>query len=186
MQNAAIISLVLVGIAVGLFFAVIDPSYARIQELRVRDAELSRARENARSFQEDLENRRIAYETVLNVPEQGAKLMKLLPDVIDTTRLILTLEDIATDRDVSIFDVLVNEGSGSTPISTHVGVTRLAFRISGSYGDLFAFMRDLEQSVRLVDVEYWALTPPSDEVYRSSTDPNYTFDLEIATYWLRP
>lgn len=192
MQSSALISLVLVAVSIGLYFWLIDPTYARIQELTARDADLSEAVDSAKSFFNTLEDKRARYRAASEDPDRGGRLFQLLPDTIDTTRLILTVEDIGLENEISISNVAVSESEDPFPSpapeaqgSANIGSTLLTFNAEGTYDDLFEFIRDLERSIRLIEVRELRITPPEDEVLAISPDSNYTFELTIATFWFR-
>ena len=190
MNGPMIVSLALILISVGLYFAVIDPAYTRVQELSVRSADLTEAVDSAKSFFNTLEDKRARYQAARDDPERGGRLRELLPDAIDNTRLMLTIEDIGTRNAVSISDVSADaagmgERLGGTD-GVPVGLSRLNFQAEGTYEELFAFLRDLERSIRLVEVEHLTIQPPGEEVFATSRDPDYQFELSVVTYWLRP
>lgn len=192
MQSSTIISLALVLISVGLYFWLIDPTYARIQELTVRDADLSEAVDSAKSFFNTLEDKRARYRAAIEDPERGGRLLELLPDTIDSTRLILTVEDVGLANNVSIAEVEVDNGEDTfssptpdAPGAAGIGATRLTLTAEGTYDDLFAFLQDLERSIRLIEVEQLTITPPDEGAFAISAEPNYEFTMTIATFWFR-
>ena len=66
-------------------------------------------------------------------------------------------------------------GTGST--QDDLGSVDLSFSVSGSYETFLAFLRDLERSLRLVDVTKLS--------FNAASSNNYDFNVTIRTYWLR-
>ena len=118
----------------------------------------------------------------------------MLPDHAENIGLILELDSIAsryklalTNVDVSAEDVQ----SAKTPreIQSAVGATApyaavtLHFSSQGTYENFRAFMHDLEQSLRIVDLSMLTLT--SDRAAVAGGSGAYNFDATIKTYWLK-
>jgi Tfp pilus assembly protein PilO len=62
--------------------------------------------------------------------------------------------------------------------TSEIGEISLTFNVESSYGDFKKFLRDLEQSLRIVDVSRLSFSESSGE------DDKINFQITLKTYWL--
>lgn len=165
-----------------LFWGFIDPTYARIQDLREEESSYSQALTRSR----ELLNVRDQLISRFNAFPQASlgRLEKLVPDHVDNVRLILDLDAIALQYGIRVRNVSIASdtsriergalGGSDTPYESVV----LSFTVSGTYDTFRQFLSDLERSLRLVDVVGLSFTTNEAGIY------NYT--VSIKTYWLKP
>ena len=90
-------------------------------------------------------------------PDDLLRLKKLLPDHVDNVRLILDIDHIASKYGMRIKNVVVGakderpEGVIGPDVTPYQSVS-LSFSIATSYNNLKEFIKDLEKSLRIVDV----------------------------------
>jgi Tfp pilus assembly protein PilO len=176
------IPIILIVASVGAFFGFVDPRYEGIKVLRAESAQYGNALDNARKLQEIRDSLRSTYNTI---PTKDLdRLKKLLPDHVDNVRLIIDISDIArqyglTLRSVKNVDaaVVAKERETFDLEESPIGSVTLNFSVDAAYNNFVAFLKDLEASLRIVDI-----TSLSFEVRDVST---YTFDVGIKTYWLK-
>ena len=174
-----IISIFLILASIGLFFGYIDPTYTAIKDLRVEKADYDRALNNSKELQAERDKLLKKYN---EMPRSDLdKLAKLLPDNIDNVRLIIDLDEMAKKYGMRIrnFKADANErkdviGKDATPY----GILTLSFSTSASYNTFLAFIRDLEKSLRILDIS--AITFSAGE-----TNPLYEYNVTVKTYWLK-
>lgn len=178
-----IIPIICIVIAGCLFYWYIDPTYAAIKELRAEEATLDQALDRALELQETRDQLLSRYNTF--APNDLARLEKLLPDHVDNVRLILDLDGIASRYGMRVRDVSVDDPKRTQSVADAVGPDEtthesmiLSFTVSGQYDTFRQFLINLEQSLRLVDVEGIAFT--------SSDSGLYDFTVSLRTYWLKP
>lgn len=182
----------------GVFFWYIDPTYKGIQELEAQNVRLDEALEKARELQAVRDELLSRYNTF--AAEDISRLQKLLPDNIDNIRLVLDVDTIAAAYGLQITDFGIateEEGAASTgqtasaPTTTSVpeegeatadpeGVNSvlLQFSVNATYQQFLTFTRDLEKSLRLVDIVLV-------ELNAASADTGvYSYRVTIKTYWL--
>jgi hypothetical protein len=188
-QYAIIIYIILAG---GLFFTFIDPQYTQVQALLEEKDEneqlLERANELRRKRQ-DLSDR---YASISQ--EEKDQLLKVLPDTVDNVRLILDMTNIANNpntnygillRGVSVSgDLDELSGDSNTPervvdrTASDFGVINVKFSFSAPYEVAKMFMKDLENSLRIMDIQ-------DITVSAGDTSDVYNFSVSLNTYWLR-
>lgn len=180
--------------AVGLFLFYTQGAYERVAELRKTQAAYAEALENSRKLlavRDDLAAKYRSFSL-----EDISRLEKLMPDNVDNIRLILNIDKIAKQygmlpADIK-FDATATEGKANidttkprTPaeaqeLNRPYGTFDLEFSVTGTYPKFLAFLRDLEQSLRIIDVEAVAFAAGSGEATGT-----YRYTFKIKTYWLR-
>lgn len=200
-----IMPVVLVGIAVAVFFVFSNPFYNDIRELRAQAASYNEALSNSKA----LENERDKLTAIDNSIsfDNKIKLQKLLPENIDNIRLILEIEQIALPYGMTLKDIKYSatdtakkgapsggattvQGGGVAPLTPkNYGVWDLEFSTMGTYNNFLNFTRDLERNLRIVDVS--SIQFSSETSGGSKSSPNslssesYKYDFKIKTYWLK-
>jgi Tfp pilus assembly protein PilO len=178
-----IIALVVAGVA---FYFYIDPTYTGIQDLRKEEATLNAALSRALELQATRDQLLSRYNTF--APDDLARLEKLLPDHVDNVRLALDMDSLAAQYGMRIRNVSIEKVDEKKPKPRQtqtVGPDErtyesmvLSFTVTGQYDTFRTFLKDLEQSLRLVDIE--SLSFSSSEV------GIYDFTVSLRTYWLKP
>lgn len=177
-------SFALILIAGALFYTFINPQYAKVKELRAQAAQYDEVLENVSSLVETRDNLLLKYR---EMPKSEIdRLTKVLPDNVDTVKLALDFDTIAAKYGISIKSIQTdtNVGQGNSTIiqdgsgRPYAPVT-VAFTFVSSYENFRKFMRDIEQSLRIIDVKSIAFQSSGD----SST--LYEYKIAIQTYWLK-
>ncbi|MBX4209563.1 type 4a pilus biogenesis protein PilO [Candidatus Parcubacteria bacterium] len=174
-----IISIVLIVASIGLFFGYADPAYTEIQKLRLEKADYDKALDNSKELQAQrdklLEKFNAMEKTDLD------KLAKLLPDNIDNVRLIIDIDEMAKAYGMRIrnFKTDANEkkdtiGKDNTPY----GTLTLSFSTTAAYNTFLAFLRDVEHSLRVINVT-------AVQFASNDTGPLYDYNVTVKTYWLK-
>jgi Tfp pilus assembly protein PilO len=165
-----------------LFFMVLDPAYDRIKILRVEEAKFNDALTRSRELQQVRDQLLSRYNTFARGDIE--RLEKFLPDHIDNVRLILDLDSIAARYGMRLRGVAL-ESSETRAQRGQVGPSEngyeslaLSFSVTGSYNEFRAFLADLEQSLRLVDLIRVEFTSNGSGIY--------DYSVSLKTYWLKP
>ncbi len=189
-------ALIIIAIAVALFFLVTNGNIKEIEKNSAEVDHLSSVLENIKLYKEKHDKLILDYNSI----ETGdiERLEKFLPDNVNNVRLILAVQNVAKDLGISIKNVTYDSNSqktsgGQTATSQEAlnrqtkdyGVFDMNFTITGRYPEFVTFLSRIEKSLRIVDVrqiEFSAkdpkagVTPTSDEIYQ--------FDIDLRTYWL--
>ncbi len=169
--------------AVGLFFGFIDPRYQALQAQKVLLARNQAVLANSRQISDLREKLRERYNSV--DPKDIENLKKMLPDGVDNVRLILDLNSLASRHGMSIRNVKVGGDSdaGTTKVaavsqaSGTVGSIQLSFSVTAPYSDFVAYLQDIENSLRIVDITSLSV--------KAAKQDSYDYDITLKTYWLR-
>ncbi len=170
-----------VGVAFALFYFYIDPTYTNIKVERERLSTLESSLEKTAQLTEERDALISKRDNI--PPNDVARLEKLLPDHVDNIRLVLDISKMAEShlmrlRNMSIDDANQNANALTSTDQNAVESLVLSFSVSGTYATLRAFVRDLEQSLRIVDIESMRL---------SATDSGiYELNIAMRTFWVKP
>ena len=172
--------IILVAVALGLFFGYIDPTYKNIKELRVEERAFDEALNQSRELQEVRDTLLSRYNTFSQ--QDLDRLIKLLPDHVDNVRLILDIDSIASKYNMRTRNVTVSMTGSEDPnvIGANQGVVDsviLSFSVAATYENFIRFIKDLEQSLRIVDLVGLSFVAGEGDAFN--------FNVSIKTYWLK-
>jgi len=195
-MNRIISQVVLVIVSVALFFSFVDPLYRREDPekpgIKVLQAEIAKYDEALdRSKELVAEKTRLVAVRASIDAESRERLEKLLPDSIDNIRLIIDINNIAKPYNLFLNDLKLTglDETGKSDNTTAaareaaiggnetIGSVTLSFAVTAQYEVFKQFMRDLEKSLRLVDV--------TDLSLKAAEQDYYEFKVTLKTYWLR-
>lgn len=197
-----IMPIVLIGIAISVFFVFTDPIFNEISTLRAEVASYNDALDNAKALENERDKLTAKYNAIN--PENLVKIKKLLPENVDNIRLILEIERIAMPYGMALRDVKYSvaeddtTGDNTLPRNRTVqttpgdyGIFDLEFSTSGTYNNFINFTKDLENNLRIVDMSSITfssdniITPGSGTISKSSSASVYKYNFKIKTYWLK-
>lgn len=175
-----LIPIALITVAVGLFFGYIDPIYQNIKEVRAEEKTFNEALNQSRELQEIRDALLSRYNTFSQ--QDLDRLEKLLPDHIDNVRLILDIDSIASKYNMRTRNVTVSDAGSEDPSAigssqSAVGSVILSFSVAATYDNFIRFMKDLESSLRIVDLVGLSFGVTEGDAFN--------FDISIKTYWLK-
>ena len=134
--------------------------------------------------------------------EDRERLEKFLPRNIDIVRLTLEIDRIAVERDLEISDLEFEEREALDNVRVaedsvapddqetaanaqesfgNYSSVRMSFNVTASYEEFLLFLEDLEQNLRLSDVQAISFRAESTEEEASD---EYDFTISFNTYWL--
>ena len=179
-MNSRIISLVVLALAIGLFFSFTKPTWAAVQQLLEVQSNNKEAMDAVRQFatqKQDLESKKGSID-----PEALKKLNDMLPSSVDNVKNILMIDDLGKKAGLRISNLdavtraesaaSARAQSGTAPDSIDLSVTA-----EGTYASFSTFLESLERSQTLFDVR--------DVSVKGSNNGIYQYSLKIRFYWLR-
>ena len=175
-------------LAGSVFFAYTKPSYANVGLIKAQIARYDEALQKAAQL-DALKNTLITKRNSFSQADLD-RLKLMLPDHADNISLILELDSLASHYGMALenADVTADSstaGGGEESAGDVIGNTpsystiTLHFSTFGTYEHFRSFMRDLETSLRLVDLVSLTIAPDS------AIKGSYTYDVTIKTYWLK-
>jgi Tfp pilus assembly protein PilO len=187
-----IFPLILVIAAIGLFVVYTNPNYQDIGTLRTQQSAYNQALNNS---QELLKVRNTLTDKYNNLPSSDRdRLQKLMPDTVDNIRLIIDIQNIALGHGMNPKDIKYDARTGTAVgvasqqaansqqlanTQKDYGTFELEFSVTGPYQNFLSFIQDLEQSLRLVDIE--SVTFQSADLGGSTMK----YLVRVRTYWLK-
>lgn len=201
------ISLILIAAAVWIFWSYTDPIYKEADGLKEVRADYKTKLAQANEFRQKYENLAVEYQ---NFSEANlTRLSRLVPETVDTVRLVMDVNDIAAKQGLLIKNIKISEqtketdkkdnlpnpplvtappSAGLTPEVIRLGAADqgfnsidLNFSVTGSYEQFVAFLQDLERDLRILDVTEIKFAVVTDPIKGNS----YDFNLGLRAYWLK-
>jgi len=167
----------------------IDPNYRStnlgngaksIQELQNEEVQYKASLDNSSAIRKKRQDL-VDKEGSIN-PTNLSNLQKLLPDNIDNIKLVIGMNQIAQDHNLTLKDVKLDTSIKTDPNKLGVdtskhGTVGLSFSVASSYDNFQTFLTDLEKSLRLVEITDLSVTGSDNGIY--------TFSVGLKTYWLK-
>lgn len=178
--------IILILVSVGVFFFFIDPQKKELNTLIEEKNKNDQTIEKARELREARGKLQQNYNLISE--DERKKLSQILPDTVDNVRLILDINNIANKYGIVLKGISisggplqesteVNRGPNANASGQLFGTIQLSFSFAASYDIFKLFLKDLEDSLRLVDITDFSVGASENNFY------NYTITLN--TYWLR-
>lgn len=202
-MTKTILSVLFIGASIMIFVLYVRPTYDEIQTNRTQVVRFDEALAKTREIQELKSSLLSRYN--LFAGNNLERLQKMLPDHVDNVRLVLDMDGIASKYGIRIQNVAVQEpgrgrddenagtvlNGGATQNKPYQSLT-LQFEVVSTYDEFVLLLRDLESSLRVVDLVNLSVRPRSGErVSVAGSDdvdtlaaPLYTFGVSLRTYWL--
>jgi len=181
-------------ICVTLFITVVGPLYNNVSQLRIDVATYNAALANSNYLEKAQDALLGQYKNIQE--DDRVRLEHFLPSSINNIEFILEIEQIANLHNMPIKDInfdSANTGEASPSSNTATatdpssnkpyGTFPVEFTISGSYDSFESFLKDLEQNLRLIDVQSVSFSVP--DATKDNPNPTYDFTLKVNTYWLK-
>jgi len=178
----ALIALILIALGAGLFFGFTDPHYQHLKNLQLQAADYNQALSQSKILLAQRQALSDQYDQI--DPTSLDRIKKLVPDSVDNVRLIIDINGIAARRGMTIKSIRIAGASGGTnqnaigPDNNPYGSISLTFSVTAPYDRFKQFLKDLEQSLRLVDIT-------SLSFGSSDKSDQYDYSITLRTYWLK-
>jgi Tfp pilus assembly protein PilO len=163
----------------------VNPQYAIVKDYMAQSKDSDSALASVASL-ETMKATLVDKENSFNQADLD-KLKKLLPDNVDNIRWFLDIQGIASRYGVTIQDISVADQAQKTTTTKTIGSSgkpygqmALSFSVSTSYENLISFLKDLEQSLRIVEIKSLSFTADN------KTPDRYKVSLGVNAFWLNP
>jgi Tfp pilus assembly protein PilO len=176
--------LILIIASIGLGYLYLKPKYFEFVELRLErsgyDEVLDKSVE-LRQIREELSEKLSSFSQ-----SDLDRLERMMPAEVDVVQLVLDMNNMAVKHGIIMRDIEANELSDSptrrgVPASppTPYKVLTLSFTFESLYNNLSPFLKELEESLRIIDIVSVNIAP-------NKTQPILQdYKLTIHTYWLK-
>lgn len=176
--------IILIIIAIGLFFFQIKPLYSEVKGLR---AEAKQYDEALKMADELKEIRVDLAHTLASFPKADTeRLDHFLPRRLDTVRIILDIDGIGLRNGIRLNNMKVSVPSQETGkvsavqsgSGSNYSTIDISFSFSATYVQGVQFIQDIQRSLRLLDGVSLSVKP-------SQNNPVFNdFDMTLQTYWI--
>lgn len=178
-NNTAIVLLLL---SVGLFYTFTSVQYREVQSLQAMADEYRNVLRNVSSIIELRDSLLVTYEALPKA--EIDRLNKLLPDNIDTVRLALDLDGMASRYGISIRSIQTTTGaSGDANLvvlpeyaSAYERAT-VSLSFISNYDNFLRILADIEKNLRVMDIRSIA--------FQTNDSGLYDYQISVETYWLK-
>ena len=184
--------IIFIGIAIALFFFVANPYWSEIKGLRADVSAYNTALTNSTQLQKTRDDLVAQFNAIS--PENKDRLSRFLPNTVDNIELILEIQQMANNDGVVLKNITFQPPVKEAPATPSTlsptenlpyGIFDLEFKAQAKYAVMMAFLKDIEQNLRIVDISAISVSvpPPNKDI---TIDPNvYDYDIKIKTYWLK-
>jgi Tfp pilus assembly protein PilO len=181
--------IILIVLSIALFFLGTDRFYKDVKVIQENIIEKDKTLSNYRNLSaklDELKNKRNSFKDtdLLN-------LERLLPDSVDNVSLLLDIEGLAKQygflpRDISIDSPTDKTEANSSKTSDAsdklpYDSLKMSFSVTADYNRFQEFLRQLENSRRLIDITSISLKANG----AGSNSTFYDFNITLKTYWLK-
>ena len=172
-----ILPIIITVASVGLFFFQTTTIMDRITIADTKRSGLIGVQKSITDYQDLLKAKNDEFNKIDTTKIDALK--KLLPDSIDNVKLIIDINQIASDRGMTIRNISIKGGDSAAigPDTRPYGVATLGFSVSGPFSTFKQFLKALETSLRLTDV-----TAVS---FSAGDKDQYEYNVEIKSNWLK-
>ncbi len=174
-------SLILLLLAIGIFYTFTTHQYEGAKALAAQAAEYRNVIDNVSRIEEARDNLLNSFETIPAAEKE--RLMKILPDNADSVGLARDLDTIAGRYGITVKSLQVdppdNENARRVNLpdySLPYKSSTVVFSFVSNYANFMKFLADLEKSLRLMDVR-----GVSFQVGEAGL---YEHQVTVETYWL--
>lgn len=198
-MNKYIFPTILILIAGGIYFTFTQGQIEKLSSLRATNAAYEKAVENATELVKRRDQVIAAYNSIS--PDNIDRLDKILPEEVDIVRLIIdvrtlfgrrgvTINAIQTEHDSTVVkkentarpnlsaDVVADAPLETDNTADAVEPVAVSFEFVTTYPVFVQLLKDMESSLRVVDVSKVEMEPDEDQ-------NKIKFTLELRTYWIR-
>ena len=194
-----IFPIIFIVIAIGAFIVFGSPLNSQVKKLKADIQEYQKALSNSSELEKTRDDLLAVYNKITN--EEKDRLNAFLPNNANNIELVLEIQQIARDHDMPLSDIKfdpigINESSSLPKNSEQnstlanpalilpYGIFNLEFAVEGDYETFKAFLKDLEDNLRLINVKSITFSSPAGNQAEASGD-FYKFNMKIETYWLK-
>ena len=189
-----IVPIILLALSIGLFVEYTNPAYQSLQAERTLASQYDTALANAKTLDQTRDDLNAKYRAI---PQDSLdRLSELLPDNADNIRLIIDIQQMAESYGMTLSSIKFDSNavgapgtaagqlSAASPASVaqsakDYGIFNLEFTTTATYANFQSFLKDIESSLRLTDIQSIQFSAP--DPIKGTT----TFTVQLNTYWLK-
>lgn len=177
-MDKVIMPFLFVAVAAGLFFSYIRPTYDVLLALQEQEARLDETLERSKALDQRVVDLTQKFNSMSEADTD--KLDALLPETVDTVRMVVLLDTLAkrSDVDIETFDIPVVGPADGTQALTWAD---FSLDCTGAYGSLKQFLVSMERSLTLMEVTSLSVQGAND----TSATEGQVIEENTPTYSIR-
>lgn len=198
----SIISIILIIASISFFILFTKPKWIELKTNKAEIEKLNVAQDNAKKLKSRIESLQKIRNSI--TPEDTEKIKKMIPDSVENVKLIIDFDNmiqalVESKGTGSLYKKNANEkisiespkiSIGNVPAdggldASRVGVVDFSFGVALTYADFMDFLKQIESSTRIFDVESISFSSPSNVIGKNPSDIVYNFNINLKTYWLK-
>jgi Tfp pilus assembly protein PilO len=184
-----VISLILIAVGIMIFFMYTNGKFVILKVLDAEENKYDAALEKSKELIALRDALLAKYNAIPT--EDLEKINRVIPNSVDSVRLIIEINAIAARHKLTLLDINVGEVQSSAaagqadvpgrigPVSSSYGSITLSFGVNTSYETFRAFMADLERNLRLVDIRGITFGEASEGTGLTE------YGVSLETYWMK-
>ena len=168
------------------FTVFIVPNYHAISGIQSQEADYQTILSNARTLQ--TERNALVEKYNAFTPSELTSINTMLPTNPQSVNLILELNAAASKYGMVLQNVKVNNATSTTAATPttanapatnpNIGTLSIEFSVQGSYAGFTSFVKTIERSLRIIDIQKVVFTSTNGK-------SSYQYTVDINTYWLK-
>lgn len=187
-MNKNITPIILIVLAIGVYFTYTSKKLDELKSIREVNADYEQAIVNSEKLIKIRDSVRKSYNNIAE--EDRMRLDKLLPNNIDNVRLIIDTNGIASRHGLTLRGIKTSATNIADPskssevarantssIPNGYDTVVVSFSVNTNYQTFLEFIRDLQASLRIMDISKITLTASDNGIY--------DYGVEFKTYWLK-
>ncbi len=187
-----IIPFLVMSVCVAMYFVYIKPELVVIDEKKAEYAKYKMVIDEIKEIKTLRDDLTSKYDSI--PAEDLTKLDKIIPETFDPVLFANDINSLIAKHSLKVTSLNIEYQRSNTEgitdetqvgENTHKNIV-VSFSVSGDYDKLFAFLKELETSLRLLDVTSLAI---KSGIVANSTDKNpktvYSYDIKLKTYSLK-
>ena len=201
----SIISLILIATSIAFFVFFTKPKWTELNVNKIEVDKLKVAEDNAKDLKLKIES---LLKVKASITEENMnKIKRMVPDSIENVKLIINFDSMLQDLikskgtasvykkanpessdEFSIENPNISKSSTLTegiPDASQLGVADFTFKVSLTYKDFLDFLKRIEASSRIFDIESISFSSPDSKDIKNPDEMVYDFNISLKTYWLK-
>lgn len=185
-------SLILILLAIGIFYTFTMPQYGDAQALAAEADQYRNVITNVSKITETEDQLRTSYQSIPQAEKD--RLAKVLPDAVDAVALAHELDAIGAQYGITLKSAQVEDEVAANAQSKIVlpesalpyGKEYVTFAFVSDYPSFVRFLADVERSLRVMDVTSASFQVGQQNAAQPASNTNlYEHKLTVETYWLK-
>ena len=197
-----IVSIILIAASIAFFVFFTKPKWSELKANRIEVEKLNIASENAKKLKTRIDSLQSVRNSISAADSE--KIKKMIPDNVENVKLIIDFDNMlqALVADKGTIKLYQNGTTGKISIenpkivqdntvvdgdfdASRLGVASFTFTVSLTYADFIDFLKRIETSTRVFDVESITFNSPDSSTIKNPNEIVYTFNVGLKTYWLK-